>query len=62
MVLLINRYELIWSAPGDIGPEREQDLIQSPKLMLIPSEARPGLHVMKAVPKGWTEILMAILD
>jgi hypothetical protein len=46
----------MWTAPGEILPDRERDTIQSPKFMVpIVWNWNPnGFHVVKALPK-WSK-------
>jgi hypothetical protein len=42
----------MWTAPGEIVPDRERYTIQSPKFMVTIVWNPSGFHVVKALPKG----------
>jgi hypothetical protein len=45
-------HELIWLAPGEMDPERERHMIQSPKSMIAVAWNTSGFHVLAAQPRG----------
>jgi hypothetical protein len=49
---LCRDHELIWLAPGEMVPERERHMIQSPKSMITVAWNTSGFHVLAALPKG----------
>jgi hypothetical protein len=42
----------MWTAPGEIGVDRERHTVQSPKFMLTVVWNPIGFHVLKSIPKG----------
>jgi hypothetical protein len=49
---LCTDHELISVAPGEMVPEREQRMIQSPKSMITVAWNTSGFHVLTALPNG----------
>jgi hypothetical protein len=43
--------EIIYLAPGEIVPEREQHMIQSPKLMITVAWNTNGFHAFEVLQK-----------
>jgi hypothetical protein len=51
---LRSEHDLMWTAPGEILPDRERYIIQSPKFMVTIVCNASGFHVVKALPK-WSK-------
>jgi hypothetical protein len=49
---LCTDHELVWLAPGEMVPERERHMIQSPKSMITVAWNPSGFRVLAALPKG----------
>jgi hypothetical protein len=51
-IYLYCEHDLMWMAPGEIVPDRERQIVQSPQLMLTNVWNPSGFHIVKALPKG----------
>jgi hypothetical protein len=69
-IYLFSKYDLMWTAPGEIVVDRERHTVQSPKFVLTVVWNPIGFHVLKALTKGrkfnaqyyTNDILVAISD
>jgi histone-lysine N-methyltransferase SETMAR len=51
---LRSEHDLMWTAPGEIIPDRERYTIESPKFIVTIICSARGFHVVKALPK-WSK-------